>query len=201
LVALLCGCAATTGQASLGEPRAEVGAADVSTQPVTTAPVTTVPEPVTTMAAPPTTVLPPVPGIGCPPTGRAAVVDRARQRAWLCDGPWRAGPEMAVTTANSQPLPGGYQVYAKDRLTTSRFGAGLSYLDDFVAFSRGRFTGARIAFHAVPRTAAGEYLQPFDTVGALERRGESAGCIRALPDDARRIWDWLGLGDAVVVIS
>ena len=108
---------------------------------------------------------------------------------------------MTVTTAFSQPLPGTYQVYAKDRLTTSRFGHGLSYLDDFVAFSKGRFSGARIAFHAVPRTAGGEYLQPFETLGQLDRRGQSAGCIRALPDDARRIWDWLDVGAPVAVIS
>ena len=78
---------------------------------------------------------------------------------------------MAVTTAISQPLPGTYQVYAKDRVTTSRFGHGFSYLDDFVAFSKGRFTGARIAFHAVPRTAGGDVSPTLRDPG----RARSAG--------------------------
>ena len=63
-----------------------------------------------------------------------------------------------MTTAVSQPKPGTYPVYAKVRLTTSTFGGHLSYLDRFVAFSYGWRTGARIAFHAVPRVGQGRAL-------------------------------------------
>jgi hypothetical protein len=142
-----------------------------------------------------------VPGPGCPGVGRAAVVDRERQRAWLCDGRWRVGPELPVTTARSQPLPGTYPVYAKDTVSTSFIGGRLAYLDDFVAFTKGRFTGARVAFHAVPRTASGELFQPLETLGTAARWGESAGCIRTRPEHARLIFEWLALGDPVVVIS
>jgi hypothetical protein len=129
------------------------------------------------------------------------VVDRARQRAWLCDGPYRAGDELRVTTAVSQPKPGTYPVYAKVARTTSTFGGHLSYLDRFVAFTRGLRTGARIAFHAVPHDAEGEPFQNLATVGQLGQQGESSGCIRVLPDDAVKVWDWLSVGDPVVVIS
>jgi hypothetical protein len=108
---------------------------------------------------------------------------------------------MPITTAWDQPRPGSYAVYAEDRVTTSTFGGRFSYLDHFVAFARGIHTGARVGFHAVPRSGAGVYFQPFETVGQLARRGESSGCIRLLPHDAVRIWDWLSVGDAVVVIS
>jgi hypothetical protein len=138
---------------------------------------------------------------GCPDAGHGAVVDRARQRAWLCDGPFRAGPELRVTTAISQPLPGTYPVYAKVPVTTSTFGGHFSYLDDFVAFTHGLRTGARIAFHAVPRTRAGGYLQSFDSLGDLSRRGESSGCVRVLPAEAERVWAWLSVGDPVTVIT
>jgi lipoprotein-anchoring transpeptidase ErfK/SrfK len=44
-------------------------------------------------------------------------------------------------------------------------------------------------------------VQPLDTVGRLGVRGETSGCIRVLPEDAVRIWDWIAVGDEVHVIS
>jgi len=158
--------------------------------------------PPTPSTSPPTTVPARVAAVGCPAGGgHAAVIDRVRQRAWLCDGPYREGEELLVTTAITQPKPGTYPVYAKVPVTTSTFGGQLSYLDRFVAFTYGWRTGARIAFHAVPRSSKGVPFQPLDTLGDLNRRGESSGCIRVLPDDAVRIWKWLAVGDPVVVIS
>jgi len=106
-----------------------------------------------------------------------------------------------VTTAISQPVPGTYHVYAKDLVANSTFGGHFSYLDNFIAFTRGVNTGARIAFHAVPRDAAGAAFQPLATVGAPEWRGQSSGCIRVLPDQSGTIWNHLEVGDTVVVIS
>ena len=191
------GCAGRGGEAAnVGDPAVAV----TTTAPVAGAPDTTAaghhPAPVPTSAGARQ------PAAGCPSEGgHAAVVDRARQRAWLCDGPYREGEELRVTTAITQPKPGTYPVYAKVRITTSTFGGHLSYLDRFVAFSYGWRTGARIAFHAVPRSAKGVPFQALDTVGDLGQQGDSSGCIRVLPDDAVRIWNWLGIGDQVVVIS
>lgn len=138
---------------------------------------------------------------GCPAAGRGAVIDRDRQRGWLCEDSFRVGGELPITTAWDQPGPGLYAVYARDRVTTSTFGGRFSYLDYFVAFARGIHTGARVGFHAVPRSGSFVYFQPFESVGQLERRGESAGCVRLLPQDAVLVWDWLSVGDPVVVVS
>lgn len=136
----------------------------------------------------------------CPSAGHAAVIDRDDQRAWLCtDGV--ALPKFPITTALTQPDPGNYKVYAKDRLTTSTFGGHLSYLDNFVAFTYGKYTGARVAFHAVPRTAQGVPYQPYDAVGTPEWHGASSGCIRVLPEQSKVIWDHLRIGDTVTVIT
>ena len=136
----------------------------------------------------------------CPSSGHAAVIDRVTQTAWLCaDG--SALPKFPITTARNQPDPGSYTVYAKDRLTTSTFGGHFSYLDNFVAFARGKFTGARVAFHAVPRTGGGRPYQPYDAVGSPDWYGASSGCIRVLPEQSRVIWDHLTVGDRVIVIS
>lgn len=63
------------------------------------------------------------------------------------------------------------------------------------------YRGARIAFHSIPRYSDGAYVQSLDSVGTLELFGDSAGCIRLLPDDAVRLWDWLAVGDPVTVVS
>ena len=58
-----------------------------------------------------------------------------------------------------------------------------------------------MAFHSLPRLANGTWVQPPESVGAPERRGDSSGCIRVLPDDALVIWDWLQIGDEVHVVN
>ncbi|MET0144676.1 MAG: L,D-transpeptidase [Ilumatobacteraceae bacterium] len=136
----------------------------------------------------------------CPMTPHGAVVDRAAQRAWLCDGGvvvrW-----MPITSATDQPDPGVYEIYAEDVATTSRYGPRPSVLDHFVAFTRGKYEGARIGFHAVPRYDDGTLAQPLETVGAPELAGASSGCIRLRPDDAAFLFAVLTVGDQVHVIS
>jgi hypothetical protein len=144
-------------------------------------------------------VLPPDPDT-CAAEGRSAVVDRFNQRAWLCD----AGAitrVMPITSAWSQPDPGTYEVYAKDLNASSTLTGEYSTMTHFVAFTYGKFKGARIAFHSVPKYGDGEYVQPLDSVGTAELQGDSSGCIRVLPDDAELIWDLLDIGDTVTVVS
>jgi hypothetical protein len=136
----------------------------------------------------------------CPATAHGAVVDRASQRAWLCtDG--QIVRVMAVTTARDQPDPGVYPVYAEDLQTTSWAGGHTSILDRFVAFTRGKYEGARIGFHAVPHLRDGTLLQPLETVGTQALFGASSGCIRVRPADALAVWDHLAVGDEIHVIT
>ncbi len=136
----------------------------------------------------------------CPVTGRAAVVDRENQRAWLCsDG--LVTHEMPVTTAWIQPDPGDYSIYAKDMNASSSFTGRYSTMTHFVAFTHGKIRGARIAFHSVPTYSDGSFVQTLESVGTPELRGDSAGCIRVLPADAELIWSWLEVGDLVRVVS
>jgi len=137
---------------------------------------------------------------GCGSSGRSAVIDRRTQRAWLC----KRGTVTAVfpiTSANDQPDPGHYKVYAKDLKAYSTAGGHYSTMTHFVAFTRGKHIGARIAFHSVPKFRNGNWVQPLSSVGELGRKGETSGCIRVLPDDAVLIWDTLRIGDSVVVVS
>ena len=144
-------------------------------------------------------VLPPDPAT-CPATGRSAVIDRFNQRTWLCES-GEITEVMPMTSAVSQPDPGTYEVYAKDLNASSTLTGGYSEMTHFVAFTYGKYQGARIAFHSVPTYSNGEYVQPLDSVGTAELHGDSSGCIRVLPDDAELIWDWLDIGDTVTVVT
>jgi hypothetical protein len=128
------------------------------------------------------------------------VIDRDRQRAWLCDN-GVALPEFVITTAREQPDTGTYPVFAKSMHASSRFGGHFSTMTHFVAFTRGEETGARVAFHTVPVLRTGEFVQPLASVGTQMEYGASSGCIRVLPEQGQVIWDWLQKGDEVRVIS
>ncbi len=137
---------------------------------------------------------------GCAASGHSAVVDRAHQRTWLCnDGSVTA--KFPMTSANSQPNPGTYKVYAKDLNSSSMLTGKYSTMTHFVAFTKGEIKGARIAFHSIPKYANGSFVQPLDSVGTVAKRGASSGCIRVLYDDSVKIWNWLAIGDPVTVIS
>jgi len=162
---------------------------------------TTVPATTTTVPEPTTTTVPaPVIDPNCPTTPHAAVIDRDRQRAYLCDNGF-ALPEFVVTTAINQPDPGTYPVYAKSLHASSRLGGHYGTMEYFVAFTRGEHTGARVAFHTVPVLRNGEYVQPLASDGTQLHFGDSAGCIRVLPEQSPVIWDWLQKGDEVRVIT
>lgn len=144
-------------------------------------------------------VLPPDPAT-CPETGRSAVVDRFNQRSWLCEA-GQITKLMPITSAISQPDPGTYEVYAKDMNASSTLTGEYSTMTHFVAFTYGKYQGARIAFHSIPKYSNGEYVQPLDSVGTQELFGDSSGCIRVLPEDAELIWSWLDIGDTVKVVT
>jgi peptidoglycan hydrolase-like protein with peptidoglycan-binding domain len=144
-------------------------------------------------------VLPPDPDT-CPDIGRSAVVDRFNQRSWLCES-GEIIDVMPITSAITQPEPGTYEVYAKDLDAASNLTGRLSTMTHFVAFTYGKYQGARIAFHSIPKYSNGEYVQPLDSVGTQELFGDSSGCIRLLPADAETMWNWLDIGDTVTVIT
>ena len=155
------------------------------------------PVPVATI---PVAANPPPPDAGCAAAGPSAVLDRDQQSAWLCNNGYIT-TKFAISTAWSMPDPGVYQVYAKDRTSTSTFGGHFTTLKNFVAFSYGENTGARVAFHSIPILPDGSLEQPIDSIGDLSRRGESSGCIRVVPDISQLIWDTLSIGDTVTVLN
>ena len=193
--------ATTVVDTSTPDPSTSTSTSIAPTTTVVETTTTTVPVTTTTLPEPTTTTVPvPVIDPNCPTTPHAAVIDRDRQRAYLCDN-GVALPEFVVTTAIGQPDPGTYPVYAKSMHASSRLGGHYSTMTHFVAFARGEDTGARVAFHTVPVLRNGEYVQPLASVGTQLHFGDSSGCIRVLPEEGQVIWDWLQKGDEVRVIT
>jgi hypothetical protein len=209
--------AATTSATTVSDAAVPAGTEPAGTEPADTEPADTEPadtEPAVTepaeteppdtsspeTTAAPVTVLAFADPATCPVTGRAAVVDRENQRAWLC-GDGLVTREMPITTAWIQPDPGDYAIYAKDMNSSSRFTGRYSTMTHFVAFTYGKIHGARIAFHSMPIYPDGSFVQPLESLGMPEQRGNSAGCIRVSPADAELIWSWLEIGDLVRVVS
>lgn len=136
----------------------------------------------------------------CPTVARSVVIDRRWQRAWVCaDGD--IATIIPVTTARDQPDPGDYPVYARDWQSFSDQTPRRSWLDRFIAFTRGKHEGLRIGFHAVPYYDGGRRLQPLESVGALDRFGTSDGCIRLRPEHAELLWNFLQEGDTVRILN
>ena len=130
---------------------------------------------------------------GCPDAERGAVADKANQRYWLCMDGVAVTDEIPMTTASGNyglPPVGTYDVFARDE---DAFGIGGEPLERFVAFYTTPKDN-RIAFHEVVN-------QDPATVGDLDQRGASAGCFRVREADSVQVWDFLQLGDPVVVIS
>lgn len=135
--------------------------------------------------------LPPLPGCAISP--RSAVVDKAAQRWWLCRNGQAFTDRLPMTSASAAyglPPVGTHYVFARDLVA---FGTAGERLDRFVAFYVTP-RGNRIAFHQFVN-------QSPQTVGDLDQRGQSAGCIRVLPSGSRLVWDFLQIGDPVVVIT
>lgn len=130
---------------------------------------------------------------GCPDAPRGAVSDKANQRYWLCMDGVAVTDEIPMTTASSNyglPPVGTYEVFARE---ADAYGIDGEALERFVAF----YTtpkGNRIAFHEVVD-------QDPDTVGDLDQRGASAGCFRVREADSIQVWEFLQIGDPVVVLT
>ena len=131
------------------------------------------------------------------PGRRSAVVYRREQRGVLCkDG--EIVLVFAVTTHRRVPDAGVYSVLSKNLDVTSDIGGHLTKMRHFTAFTP---VSPRIAFHSVPKDLDGNYVQTLDSVGTPEVFGQSAGCIRVLPEVAEYIYGFLRRGDRVRIIG
>lgn len=139
-------------------------------------------------ATPERTALP-----NCAENGRSAVVDKAAQRLWLRVDGAAITDRLRMTSASvgyGLPPVGTHKVFARDAVGYSRDGQPLHRFVTFYTTSRGN----RIGFH--------QYVnQNPTTLGDLDRRGASDGCLRVSTQDSWTVWDFLRVGDPVIVVT
>lgn len=152
--------------------------------------------PSTTVVRPPTVAPPPtVPPDEVLPIsgwGHRMVFSIQRQRVWWVDADDVVLRTSLVSARFDMPDTGVFQVFSK---TLDATGFDGSKMDHFVRFTRGPNGGA-IGFHDIPE---------FDGVPVQsdEQLGQplSHGCIRQREVDATFTWDFLEVGDNVVVVA
>jgi hypothetical protein len=99
-------------------------------------------------------------------------------------------PMTSASVGYGLPPVGSRYVFARDHVD---FGIDGGRLDRFVVFYV-TLRGNRIACHQFVN-------QSPQTVGDLDQRGQSPGRFRVLPQDSHLVWDFLQIGDPVVVIT
>jgi hypothetical protein len=129
-----------------------------------------------------------------PPSGegRRVVFSVQRQRMWWVDEQGTVLRTSLVSGRANTPEQGTFQVYSRTENATGLDG---SRMDFFVRFTKGP-NGWAIGFHDIPEMDG----VPVQTEAQLGQP-LSHGCIRQREDDARFTWDFLQVGDTVVVVA
>ena len=183
------GAASVLDRSPAGEGAAAEGDVAGGGSTTTTAPTTTTSTlpPTTTTTTPPEDLLPADSG-----EGRRVVFSVAGQRMWWVDETGAAVRTARVSGRPNTPGVGTFQVYSRTEHATGLDGSKMDY---FVRFTKGP-NGWAIGFHDIPEVGG----VPVQTE---EQLGEplSHGCIRQAQADALFTWDFLQVGDTVVVVA
>jgi hypothetical protein len=125
--------------------------------------------------------------------GRRVVFSKSAQQVWLVDaGGTVASTYLVSGSVTNNLAPGSYHVYSRSRWAVGIEDSGV--MQYFVRFAHG--ANAAIGFHSIPAKNG----TPLQTVAQLGTP-QSHGCIRQRLSDAVRMWDFAGVGTAVVVVA
>jgi hypothetical protein len=124
--------------------------------------------------------------------GRRVVFDQSEQRVWLVASDGDTERSYLVTGSRYDNLrPGTYQVNSRNRVARTYGGGGT--FEYFVKFAEGRTSA--IGFHAVTKLNDGRFVYARDDLGTAR----TPGCVEALPNDAKALWEFAPVGTPVVV--
>ena len=126
--------------------------------------------------------------------GRRIVFDQSDQRVWLVAADGETKRSYLVTGSKWDNLrPGSYGVKSKIRHARTYRGGGT--FEYFVKFAEGRTSA--IGFHAVTVRNNGTLVYARDDVGTAR----TPGCVEAMPEDARALWEFAPVGTKVIVTA
>ncbi len=176
----------------VGASRAEQVDAAAPTDADAASSTTTTASTTSTTTVPPAPTTPPDQVLPDSGNGRRVVFSVSRQRMWWVDDAGTVLRTSLVSGRANTPSTGTFQVYSK---TLNATGLDGSRMDYFVRFTKGP-NGWAIGFHDIPEVDG----VPVQTDAQLGQP-LSHGCIRQSEADAQFTWDYLQVGDTVVVVA
>lgn len=127
--------------------------------------------------------------------GKRIVYDKALMTVWLMNKKDEVVGRYPVVGRWDRPAKGTYRVFSK----SERSGNPNSKVtfNNMVRFTYGPDTKSPIGFHSIPRYYDGSRMHPVSSLGLPIATG---GCIRMADKDAQAVYDFMKVGDLVVVL-
>lgn len=128
-------------------------------------------------------------------TGKRIVYDKALMTVWLMNKKDEVVGRYPVVGRWDRPAKGTYRVFSKSE-RSSNPNSKVTF-NNMVRFTYGPDTKSPIGFHSIPRYYDGSRMHPVSSLGLPIATG---GCIRMADKDAQAVYDFMKVGDLVVVL-
>jgi lipoprotein-anchoring transpeptidase ErfK/SrfK len=128
-------------------------------------------------------------------TGKRIVYDKALMTVWLMNKKNEVVGRYPVVGRWDRPAKGTYRIFSKSE-RSSNPNSKVTF-DHMVRFTYGPDTKSAIGFHSIPRYYDGTRMHPESSLGLPIATG---GCIRMADEDAKAVYDFMKVGDLVVVL-
>jgi hypothetical protein len=127
--------------------------------------------------------------------GKRIVYDKALMTVWLIDATDQVVARFPVVGRFDRPAKGVYRIFSK---SPRAYNPNSKVTFNWMArFAYGPDTTSPIGFHAIPRYYDGTPMHSTKQLGLAIARG---GCVRLSETAAKQVYDFLKVGDRVVVL-
>ena len=127
--------------------------------------------------------------------GKRIVYDKALMTVWLIDKNDQVVARFPVVGRFDRPAKGTYHVFSKSpKAYNPNSKVTFNWMN---RFTYGPDTKSAIGFHAIPRYYDGTPMHSTRQLGLAIARG---GCVRLSEKAAKQVYDFLKVGDLVVVL-
>jgi lipoprotein-anchoring transpeptidase ErfK/SrfK len=127
--------------------------------------------------------------------GKRIVYDKALMTVWLIDAEDQVVARFPVVGRFDRPAKGTYHIFSK---SPKAYNPNSKVTFNWMSrFTYGPDTKSAIGFHAIPKYYDGTPMHSTKQLGLAIARG---GCVRLSEKAAKQVYDFLKVGDRVVVL-
>ena len=127
--------------------------------------------------------------------GKRIVYDKKLMTVWLMNKNDEVVARYPVVGRWDRPAKGTYRIFSKSPMAYNP-NSKVTFAN-MVRFTYGPDTKSPIGFHAIPRYSDGSRMHPVSALGLPIATG---GCIRMSDKAAKEVYDFMKVGDLVVVL-